>query len=213
MNVRFLILIPILFLVGCFSDDPDWRTYKSDEFGISIESPYLIEFKTKDSVDCNNANVRNLDGVMKQPTFSVFHEMIELALNHKRRPGPELFSAYVHSIKQLDKSSKDYDSNTTIDNYLKLFKKLNENKTYKNFKIQNTPITCSELPAALLSRSFDYYDGNKLLFSSYESVIVIPHKKQHWTVHFNYDYSNKDDYSDLDQVTKRMIQSIKIEKN
>lgn len=206
--VRLGLLIPLFLisLLGCygfrfFSEDPDWKTYKSDEFGFSFECPYPIELITHDTKDKKGNHFRRISG------SAFYHysivELIATAITKKYMDGTTL------SVWSLiaDKKSTPFSLKKEIETAKKIQSSTAKSATIMNYQGSILPTECSGIPAVLITTAYDYCDGNgKFLFSDHSIQLIVVKGRQLWSATSNY-YGNQKTY---EETADRMIKSFKI---
>jgi hypothetical protein len=135
----FLGALLAITLTGCvqmsvFTPPPDWKTYPSEEFHLTLDCPYPLTLKSKETMRNNAVTGKWLTG---QAALSDSLFMVNVASYLSKDPKMVLSSQLV------------------VDNYLRsLDKTINRKLQYQLTKVQ-----CSGRPATLLSGSYEYiYD-------------------------------------------------------
>ena len=216
MKKAFCFLVGIYWLAaGCgnlpglnaFDEKTDWKTYTSPDFGISLDSPYPIQFTTKEQKDKAGFTFKSLTG---RSSLSEPEVMDILVFTLKRLAGEQALM----NLFQLDVWSRSggnpkvsYNSQLFVDSTVKSMDNLQKRKGCQNFQYKNIPLTCSGMPATLTSGSFDI-QRQKITVPMYFHSLLVVDKNRYWQIYCTYQNDAK-----YGETFKKILQSVKINFN
>ncbi|HVZ79577.1 MAG TPA: hypothetical protein VHE12_02105 [bacterium] len=217
MNRHFLFAISILAFIFSGCSKSQWKTYSSEEFGFSIDSPYPLEFETREVFNDDGSRLNVLDSATtaEPPSnFLSFLKTFEQLPKHQRPVPPDLPSFFVSSTKGIDKGrvsmhGSKYDPEKMAERRVKILKSLG-NKYFQNSKYKIERTSCSGLKAALLTIENETYHDGKFLCKNHEEHLFVAQTSQYWIFSWELtSFRNKGEV-DFEHITNRMISSIKI---
>ena len=207
--MRKIALPLILLLAGCSSssDQPvsNLKTYSSDHFGVSIDSPYPMNFTESDMKVKGGPPVKTLMGHAENPTPKFMDIALFTIRTLAGKKGVmDIFKLDIYA-HQRSAQAPDYDSKFLLNETIQRLAEIqNTKQDVKNFEHQSVPIECSGMPATLTTGAFEIAKKNLSMHIYFQHLLVVK-KKAYWQVYCT--YQDLDRYGDL---TKKIIQSVKI---
>lgn len=159
--------------------EPNWKVYENPDFGISLESPYEVGWNSDSRPTKSGNTLENLIG----SSYGM---------------SKENSSSFIISIQSMRFKGGAVTFNS--DNQLKLAETSLQLPSVKDLQFEASPVTCSGLPATLLSGTYTQSD-DPVRFS--EMIVVAG--QQMWHI----DVVNSRPSKDHNEIP-RIIQSIQI---
>jgi hypothetical protein len=205
-RLGLIVSLALISLLGCYGfrflpEDPDWKTYKSGEFGFSFECPYHMELKTSDFKDKKGNYSKRIIGFASHQ-FSFF-ELLASSLK-KKYPGSIYFSVW---SQIADNKNLHFDLKKMAEMFKKSPSWTAKSTSYKNFQANVVYTKCSGIPAAMITTTYDFCGKNgKLIFTNHTIRLLAVRGGQYWSA----DSSYSGDEKFYIEMANRMINSFKI---
>lgn len=147
---RILFLTPLLFLMGCSvsnNNEPNWKEYKFNDFGISLEAPYplVADRQQKDDGE-KTLSISTKISVADSLLYAIRNLKFAAPWRGRNQLGLLNVNFVAHS---LGSQGNDYDRQKLIDDYLSILKL--EKLTADSVEYKINSIQCSGLPAVLVT--------------------------------------------------------------
>jgi hypothetical protein len=202
---KILLFIPLLGLAGCLPPDGKmvWKDYSSQEFGITLSSPFPVTFQVKEDKSGGKSAIKTLNGDAKNQT-SPFVDFITAFLQHGHGGKTRLPIFQMTIISFILSENAEFGKERAVKASDNAFEELRKNEKYHNFQYRNEPAECSKLPAIHVTGSFDIR-AEVAIDTMHIQKILVPNKNRFWEVLVV--YQDKDKY---DGVVERIFQSVRL---
>jgi hypothetical protein len=197
----------VILLAGCSYQEPSssmkLKTYSSEDFGISLDSPFPVQFTKDEENKKNGLSVKTLAGEAKNDE----PEILDIALFTIRRLTGEkaMLGIFRINLFSADSSSRwNYDSKAILQSTLKILEGIAKKDGCQNFQHQGKPVLCSGMPATLTSGSFKIQRKDMEVPIYFQDLLVV-HQKKYWQVYCTYQDQEK-----YGGIAQQVMQSVKI---
>jgi hypothetical protein len=204
--VRKSYFLLLLLLAGCLPNrpPPDWNTYRSEESGLALDSPYPIQFEPLDKEKKEESSIlwghANNSGSFIAVLAEGFGDILS------KKPVHLSFFRIDAYCYRMNTKSKHYDSEKILDSRKKWLSESEEKRGSKNIQFAHKPVRCSGMPAILLTASFDRYGkSGKFVGTNFYYDLFVIKDQQLWTVSITHGNKVK-----FEEVTQRILDSVKI---